>query len=100
MHLMASVREHCKDRELANLVYFTVNEAADDVPLEKIELMSPEDQDRYRSAKFLIVCLIHGEKATMDALDVMDVTDSREPLMKLDQSIQARRGAARRPIVS
>ncbi|KAM3417598.1 hypothetical protein BST61_g5834 [Cercospora zeina] len=92
MHIMKSVRTvSFNDRSLEKVIRFTLNGARDDEHFDKIEQMSTADQDRYRGAKFLILSLVHGEAATVEALEN---DDCELRLEELDRALRERRAAA------
>ncbi|CAK4016673.1 Hypothetical predicted protein [Lecanosticta acicola] len=96
MHLMDSMRRAFLSRPLEEVIKFTLNGANDSEPFDRIDNMTAEDQDRYRSAKFLIMCLVHGEQETLEAAEE---SGSREQLVKLDEVIQRRRRQSNRSAV-
>lgn len=51
---------------------FTLNGACDSEAYDKIDAMSPGDQDRFRGSKFLLLCLVHGVIETAEAVEAID----------------------------
>lgn len=62
-----------------NVISFTLNGAADAETFKKIDDMSIADQDRFRGAKFFLLCLVHG---TIDTALAMEAADGHECLEK------------------
>lgn len=62
---------------IENVIKFTLNSACDSETLEKIDTMSIADQDRFRGAKFFLLCLVHG---TIDTVLHMEAADDQECL--------------------
>ncbi|KAK4621396.1 hypothetical protein CLAFUW4_07291 [Fulvia fulva] len=88
LHIMDELREAQFGRDVGNVVRFTLNGAHDAEHFDKIDAMSTEDQDRYRSAKFLIFFLVYGLDTTMDNAEASTADRS---LRGMDDAIQQRR---------
>lgn len=92
VHIMEAIREAIPmDRPIERVVDFKLNGGHDALLFEELEQMPAAKQDGYRGAKFLILCLVHGENATLDAMDASERTGSVEELEKLDSVIRRRR---------
>ena len=88
LHIMDELREAQFGRDVGNVVRFTLNGAHDAEHFDKIDAMSTEDQDRYRSAKFLIFFLVYGLDTTMDNAEA----NTADKLLRgMDDAIQQRR---------
>lgn len=92
MHIIESIRA-AKFRDLwaENIVTWTLNGAGDAETFQHIDSMSISDQDRYRGAKFLLLCMVHGEWKTVKALHA---EDSLKALSELDEVVRRRRAGS------
>ncbi|EME43149.1 hypothetical protein DOTSEDRAFT_54046 [Dothistroma septosporum NZE10] len=88
LHIMDELREAQFGRDVGNVVRFTLNGAHDVESFDQIDAMSTEDQDRYRSAKFLIFFLVYGLDTTMDNAEA---STADKLLRGMDDAIQQQR---------